>query len=196
MSNEKKNEYLFVYGNGGWWLKLTNVDQLTDYHKKVDGDRYGEAFLMYLHQGHPNDILEKLTLHERIEKMNDIHFRRLQAAVIQAEMGEGTILDGFRWLNLEVGMKELSDIKKYGAVYVNRVGGSTAELEYTQFCRRKELVFPDFKISDIRIKKFNGGNHYYAYIGDMQVRNGHLQKWNTYEEAYRIAEAIVRGVME
>ena len=28
------------------------------------------------------------------------------------------------------------------------------------------------------------GEHYYAYIGNMQVRDGDILKWNTYEEAY------------
>ena len=195
MNGEKKQEYLFVYANGGWWLKLTTVDALMDYHQKVGTDRYADAFQMYMHQGHPDKILGNLSLAERIKMMNDIHFKRLQAAVIQAENGNGTILDGFRWLNIETGMKEMKDIKTYGAVYINRVGGSTGELEYTQFCRRTELVYPDFKVSDIRIKRFEGGNHYYAYIGDMQVRNGYQQKWNCYDDAYHAAEAIVRGVM-
>lgn len=186
-------EYLFVYGNGGWWLKLTTIEQLTDYHEKVDQDRYGEAFLMYMHHGHPYKILEGLSLEERIQKMNNIHFKRLQAAVIQAENGNGTILDGFRWLNMEIGMKELRDIRQYGAVYINRVGGSTHSLSYSQFCRRREFVYPDFEISDIRVKRFTGGNHYYAFIGDMQVRNANGTKWNRREDAYQAAVDIVNG---
>ena len=189
-------DYLFVYANGGWWLKLTSVAELNDYHKKTDDSRYEEAFLMYMHEGHPYEILERLELKDRLEKMKDPNFRKLQAAVIQAESGDGTIMDGFRWLNIEVGMKELNDLKSYGVVYINREGGSTYDLSYTQFCRRKELVFPDYSLGDIRVKQFGGGEHFYAYIGDMQVRDGDELKWNTYAEAYQHAERIVRGAEE
>ncbi len=61
----------------------------------------------------------------------------------------------------------------------------------TQFCRRKSLVFPNFKKSDIRIRKYDYGSHYYAFVGDMQVRDGDKLKWNTYEEAYLNAEKLV-----
>lgn len=35
------------------------------------------------------------------------------------------------------------------------------------------------------------GCHYYAYIGDMQVKDGNIIKWNTYEEAHRVALAVL-----
>lgn len=41
------------------------------------------------------------------------------------------------------------------------------------------------------MKQFRGGSHWYAYIGDMQVRNGEELKWNTQEAARSAAEAIV-----
>ena len=123
--------------------------------------------------------------------MNDRNFKCLQAAVMQARNGNGNIFDGFRWLNIEIGMNQLRTIKEYGAVFINSVGGHTFSLEYTQFCRRKNLVFPNFKRSDIRIKKYEGGCHYYAFVGDMQVRDGDNLKWNTFEAAYRKAEELV-----
>ena len=61
------------------------------------------------------------------------------------------------------------------------------------FVRRKELVFPNFKRDEIRIKKFPNGEHYYAYIDDMQVRDGDTLKWNTYEEAYNQALSMIEN---
>ena len=63
-----------------------------------------------------------------------------------------------------------------------------------QFCRRKQLVFPHFRREDIRIKQFNGGRHWYAYVGDMQIRDGDQLKWNTKEAAQAAAEAMVAEV--
>lgn len=184
-----EKEWLFVYGDGGWWLKITDVEQLTEYHKRIDSKRYGGALLMYKDGKRP----ENMSLEERIRASMEgsRDFMLMQAAIIQAQNIEGTFLDGIRALNMEVGMKELKDIREHGAVYINRVGGSTFSVNYTQFCRRKELIFPDFRKEDIRLEQFRGGRHWYAYIGDMQIRNGTESKWNTKEEARRAAEAII-----
>ena len=186
-------EYLFIFDeeSKGWWLKIDTVENLTDYHEKTGNGRFDRAFEMYLHEGHPYDILGKLSTEERIKRMQDKDFKRLQAAVIQAEKGEGTILDGFRCLNLEIGMGQMRTIEQYGAIYINPVGGYTFGLNYIQFCRRNNLIFPDFRESDIRIKQFEGGEHYYAYVGDMQVRDGNELKWNSRDEAYSKALELI-----
>ncbi len=182
-------EWLFVFGDGGWWLKITDVKQLTEYHKITDAQRYEGAIRMYKDGKRP----ENMSTEERIRAMmaGNRDFMYMQAAIMQAQNVEGTILDGFRCLNMEIGMKELRNIREDGAVYINRVGGSTFSVDYTQFCRRKELIFPDFKKEDIRVKKFEGGRHWYAYIGEMQVRNNGELKWNTQEAAREAAEAVV-----
>lgn len=186
-------EYLFIFDeeSKGWWLKIDSVEKLADYHEKTGSGKYDKAMEMYLHEGHPYDILDKLSPEERIMKMLDKDFKRLQGAVMLAEKGECTILDGFRRLNIEIGMGQMRTLEQYGAIYINPVGGYTFGLRYTQFCRRKNLVFPDFKESDIRIRKFEGGEHYYAYIGDMQVRDGDKLKWFSHEEAYNKALDLI-----
>lgn len=186
-------EYLFVFDENekGWWLKIDSLEKLVDYYENTGSNRYDEAMSMYLSQGHPYDILDKLTPEQRIKKMQDNNFKRLQAAVMQAERVNGTILDGFRCLNMEAGMGQMRTLEQYGAIYINPVGGYTFGVEYTQFCRRKNMVFPHFSASDIRIKKYGGGNHYYAYIGDMQVRDGDRLKWNSRKDAYDRALALI-----
>ena len=193
-------DYLFVWDerNGGWWLKLDSVDKLIDYHKKT-GNRYAGAFDLFMRlynkAGSVNrvmDVVMEMPIGERIELMTSRDFKYMQAAILQAQkVDQANIFDGFRFLNMEIGMKELGDIREYGACFINPVGGSTFGIEYKQFVRRKELVFPDFKREDIRIKQFKDGTHWYAYIGDMQVRDGDTLKWNTREEAYNRALAMV-----
>lgn len=186
-------EYIFVFDeeNKGWWLKIDSLEQLADYYEQTGSGQYDEAVTMYLRQGHPREILHGLSPKERIETMQDMNFKRLQAAVMCAEKMNGTIIDGFRSLNMEVGMNRMRIIEEHGAVYINCVGGHTFAVEYTQFCRRKNPVFPHFSADDIRIKKFEYGSHYYAYIGDMQVRNGDKFKWNTYQAAYNKALSLI-----
>lgn len=123
--------------------------------------------------------------------MQDKDFKILLGAVMQAEKNELSILGGFRSLNIEIGLGQMRTMEEYGAIYINCVGGYTFGLNYNQFCRRKELVYPDFKASDIRIKQFQGGEHYYAYVGDIQVRDGEIFKWNSYKEAYDKALEVI-----
>lgn len=78
-------------------------------------------------------------------------------------------------------------------IYINPVGGYhgySGDKEYA-FVRRKNIIFPDFKKEHIRVKSFPGGDHFYAYIGDMQVRDGDVLKWDTYEDAYNQALSIL-----
>lgn len=191
--------YIFIFDqeSKGWWLKIDSIEKLADYHEKADNGIYDEAIAMYLEGGHPHYILEKLGPEERIRKMQDKDFKRLQIAVMQAERRRSNIFDGFRSLNLEVGMGQMRKLDQYGAIYINCVGGYTFGLHYTQFCLRKELVFPNFKESDIRIKQFSGGKHFYAYIGDIQVRgrwDRNEMKWNSRDEAYNRALELIGEV--
>lgn len=192
---EKAIEYLFVYDGQQWWLKLTEADQIADYHKKTAGSRYEGAINLYRklrQEGRDwHNLLDGMELQERIKMMESKDFKYIQCAIIKAQQIEGTIFDGFRCLNMEIGMAQLDNIKQYGAVFINPAGGHTHGVETVQFCRRKQLVFPDFKKEDIRVRKFNGGQHWYAYIGDMQVRDGDRLKWNTKDAAQAAAEALV-----
>ena len=186
-------EYLFVY-DGGWLLKLTTAEQIIDYFKKTDS-RYEGALEMYMRWKQEGkdyeDAIMELPLTERINLMQNRDFKYLQCAIIQARKIGGTIFDGFRSLNMEMGAAYLETIREHGTVYINPAGGKTFDVEYTQFCRRKEIIFPEYRREDIRVKQFKGGQHWYAYIGDTQVRCGEQLKWNTHDAAFEAAAALV-----
>ena len=55
------------------------------------------------------------------------------------------------------------------------------------------MIFPDFKIDQIKIESFPGGKHFYAYIDNMPVRDGDTIKWDTYKEAYDYAATLVKN---
>ena len=61
---EETMEYLFVYSEGGWWLKIDSIEKLTDYHKKVDSNKFEDAFRMYA----DGVKIEELPLEERIKE--------------------------------------------------------------------------------------------------------------------------------
>lgn len=191
-------KYLFVLSaEGGWWLKIDTIEQLIDYHKKTDGHRYEKALWNFFHGVKPEDLIKKAQDSKNPEDLIALYANRdlqyMQAALMQAESVGGTILDGFSMLRVEAGFSELKDLQKYGSVYINSAGGHTFGIEFTQFYRREELVFPNFTEDDIHIKQYGEkGIHWYAYIGDMQLHYGDKRKWNTYEAAKEYAYSILK----
>lgn len=184
----KERKWEFVHDvRGGWWLRLTNDEDVIDYIKATN-DRYDGALCKAVHEP-----IEKMSLEDRIKAQlsGDRNYMFLQSATIMAQKCNTSLYGGFERLQIEFGMVLHKDILENGETFVNSVGGKTFSLEYDQFVWRKDLVFPNYTISDIRIKRFEKGVHYYAYVGDTQLRNGDKIKWNTYEEAYNFAKAIV-----
>ncbi len=165
----------FIYKNGGWWLKISSIQELTEYHHKVDSNRMAHGLLNCAYSkefGHGMEHADALGtaigLHAVLKKtspvmsMFDLHSTKVK---MQAE-----------------------EIKKGLNVYINDNGGwHSGKNDYSQWITKDKLVFPDFKKNQIKIEKFPMGNHYYAYIDGLQVRNGDTLKWNTYEEAYQQA---------
>lgn len=208
---ENEMEYLFVFDpeSRGWWLKIENEEQLLDYVQKTNRGWSTEGLELYWKLYKEANELEtrkergkKRTVKEFLDEMpmerrfkmmteNPQAFNAMFGAIIQAEKYGGSIIDGFRNLNLETGLAYLDTIRRDGQVYINPVGGKTFYIDYEQFCRKKELSFPSFTEKDIRIKKFDGGTHYYAYVGNVEVRDGDRKKFSTREEAYRKAMELI-----
>lgn len=189
-------EWLFVlrgdkpYKSKGWWLKIQTPEELAEYFKLVNPTRYGNVFENYVYGKEFNsNSVEHVPHHKEADLTYGI--------VMQAARNGQTILQGIQSFQLEVALRCLDDIREYGAIYFNRVGGRTFHYEPTNiqygFVRRKELVWPDFEVKDIRVKQFPGGEHFYAYVGDVQVRDGDTLKWDTYEDAYQNALNYVKG---
>lgn len=165
--------------NQGWWLKISTAEELEAYYKQTMGAREENILSEYL---------------EKAEDPNARYSNITQAVIMNAQAKRLNIIEGIRDFRLMVAAQQLESIHKNGAIYINRVGGYHGAYEGEpkyDFVHRENLIFPDFKKEDIRIKKFEGGQHYYAYIDDMQVRDGDTLKWNTYDEAYRQAEKLI-----
>lgn len=183
-------KWQFVHStSGGWWLRLSSDEDIIRYIQATN-DRYDGALCMAVH-----NPLNKMSLEDRISAMLDPDSRKdlmqLQAATIMAQRCNTTLYGGFERMQTEFGMALHRDIEENGETFVNRVGGKTFALDFDQFVWRENLVFPSYKLSDIRIKQFPGGEHYYAYVGDVQIRQGDILKWGSYSEAYDYAKYVV-----
>ena len=107
-----------------------------------------------------------------------------------------TILEGIRGFQSMVASQQIDTILNCGAIYINKNGGYHGyykDKEYA-FVHRDKIIFPDFKKNEIKVSKFPYGNHYYAHIDDLEVRDGDNIKWNTYEEAYNQALSMLENI--
>lgn len=96
-------------------------------------------------------------------------------------------------------LKEKYDYISKGIVlYINKMGGYMPEhsdIEVIDTMERdidNDLIFPNYTEKDIRIKKWEGGKHFYAYVGMFSVIDwkGDM-KWNTEKEAMEKAEGFL-----
>lgn len=174
--------------NQGWWLKISTIEELGKYYEQTYGVRYGKVFENFVYGKEFNDIRKGLPSNRHMPHLQEATLT--ECIVNYASRNNLTILQGISRFVLEVAQTQMDCIRENGAIYINQVGGYHSAYENEpkyDFVHREKLIFPDFKQNQIRIKKFPYGNHFYAYIGDTQVRCGDVLKWNTYEEAYKCA---------
>lgn len=175
------SEYIFVHKNKGWWLKVSSAAELFEYYENTD-NIWSDTF--------ENLIKSKEFSRNGMTHASDLAYN---IGMFGSRQGLGPLQATLQFRNDKLA-SQLDAIARYGEIYINKAGGYHFKCgtdTYDQFVRRKEFVFPDYKQNEIRVKQFPGGTHFYAYVGDMQVRDGDILKWDTYEQAHRMAQSIV-----
>ena len=83
-------------------------------------------------------------------------------------------------------------IREGSTLYVNANGGYSMTMgEAVNRYESETLMWPVFSEKDIRIKKWPGGDHYYAYIGPIQVQESDTLKWDSESDARMAAMRYV-----
>ena len=79
-------------------------------------------------------------------------------------------------------------------------GCNSIDYNIEQFEYRDTLSFPNYSIEDIVIKTFRPKDyrdgykyHHYAYLGNLQLKDGEKVKWNTEHEAREFAKKYIQG---
>lgn len=183
--------WLFVLiGRGtdsaAWWLKIRSQEELIRYLQQT-GSKYGRAFDNYLHDGF---YQESITGHGKYNQEANLTL----AAYLYGINRNKSMVEALIDLQTDTANRMSEMLDKYGALYINSVGGwntGTSLGPENGFMHARQLVWPNFTESDIRISCFHGGQHYYAYVGQAQVRDGDRVKFNSYDEARRHALAYL-----
>lgn len=180
--------------NQGWWLKISSPEELERYLGAVNPTRFGKAFENYF-MGKDWDEFKRPARRIALDHSPYREEAPLTYAVcLHAAKNNQNICTGILSFETMTALQQLDKIKQYGCIFINHVGGYHADYDgqhQYDFIRKDELVFPDFKKSEIKIEKFPNGTHYYAYIDNNQVRDGDTLKWDTYQDAYEHALAYI-----
>lgn len=177
-------KYRFIYKNDGWWLKVSTVEELYDYHNNVESSRMAKGFENYLCS---TDFFE--TGNKSANSLGYLIGLRTNKSTCKSA------IDITCDIQYEKYKSQLEYLVKGYNIYINRYGGwHFGKNDFNQWVDRNKIIFPNFTKDKIKIEKFSGGNHFYVYIDDMQVRDGDTLKWNTYEEAYNHAIKYINEV--
>ena len=175
-------KYRFVYKNGGWWLKISTIEELIDYSNKTklkNPIANGFRSALYCREFGKPIPGEPLKPHVN---------REGYLIGLTAENQDITLFEAALFLSLKTDNAKIDELRKGNNLYFNRVGGwHSGKNDFSQWYDSDKLIFPDFHRGQIKVEKFPMGEHFYAYIDSMQVRDGDTLKWNTYEEAYNKA---------
>lgn len=171
-------KYVFMYNGFGWFLKTDSTEILDDYLRFIW------------------DIREKELVQELKQAKDYQHTTSEVAATVMfmAKLHGTNPKEYFQALKAFQSETMKQALAEGMTLYVNSKGGCTFHLEnIMNRYETKELCWPVFTENDIRIKKWPGGSHYYAYVGPVQVKCGNTLKWSTEEQARDVAMFYVNG---
>ena len=165
--------------DGSWWLKVSTIEEYARYRDETDSKRYGDILKDMLAVAEGKHERNPATTAILLE--NEKHRGRKSALELVADFSS------------RVAEWQLGYLMKGYYLLFNRCGGCHFDTDRSyRWIHKSDLVFPEFTEKDIKIERFPDGQHYYAYVGSSQVRDGDVLKWDTYDEAYRHAKEYIK----
>lgn len=170
------DKFVFLYNGYGWFLKLDSLDMLNRYMREIWDIRKAECL----------SDLERIR--KKLHPTSDI---TTLCQILADVKGTDTwyefdVLRGSQYVEMTRMILEGS------ALYVNANGGYSMTMgEAVNRYESETLMWPVFSEKDIRIKKWPGGDHYYAYIGAIQVKESDTLKWDSESDARMAAMRYV-----
>lgn len=167
--------FKFCKVGNGWWLAISDVEQLLSYKDKISS-KYGHAIV--------NEVTGRLNPYHSL----------YSAAEALAKSHNISVVEAMCSLADSMTERQLAEINSGKELWFNDRGGWNYGLKnISAVVYRDKILFPNYTEKDIRISKWGDGQHYYAKVGELEVKeiiNGEtVMKWNTRNEAYKKALA-------
>ena len=181
--------------NQGWWLKISNIKDLKDYYYLIDN----EKMLKGVYEASNCDEFDTTYYRERLRKFGSMPCKPHCTSALSFTIGmhasnnQISAMESATFMQHQKFQMQTDALKQGYNIYINQNGGwHYGKDDYSDWCHQEKLVFPDLKKNQIKIETFPGGKHFYAYIDNIQVRDGDIVKWDTYEEAYNYANSLIK----
>ena len=170
--------YKFCKANGGWWYVCDAVTGLMDYYE------------------HTRFRVGKLCLRESLgmPSIDGEEGMRTLAALLSRKTGK-SMAESYAYIESTIFSSQFVAVLNGSTVFINENGGYNfgfPESDIQAVVYLPKFLFPHYTPKDIRVSKFSdGGTHYYAHVGEIEVSSGtgidKAIKWDSYEEAYENA---------
>ena len=184
------SKWKFINNGNGWWLRIENVEQLSEYVEKTSG-RFG------------NSMMNVMSAYSNGKEQHYTNQLDSYLELLHRNSGK-SLFETTQKLMFDCAETYFNLLSEKGFVNINKFGGCNNDLYLNCVTVYKDkCVFPDYQEKDLKIKTWEmedkrAGNfrsgykyHYYAYVGDVQIKDGEKVKWNTYEEAYDFAKQFI-----
>lgn len=164
-----------------WMLVLESIEQLIDYHEKTMAAQIPATWKnldeVSEHRAHINTSLGMM-----------INFSS------EAAEGKKSLIKLTSLIGGKIFEAKAKGILNTGKIYINKNGGyfpHSKDITVLEETFIEELIFPQYTLNDIYVKQWDGGTHWYAYVGGNPVEIDGENKWNTEEEAMRKAKTAL-----
>ncbi len=136
--------YRFVYKHGGWWLKVSTVEELAEYMETAQNP-FARGFKSAMNCREFGRDIPGEPLRPHVNREGYV-------IGLHAENNGISLFKSACALAIQSDNAMLAELKKGNNLYFNRVGGwHSGKNDFTQWCDRKELAFPDFRKSEIKV---------------------------------------------
>ena len=183
-------KWKFINNGTGWWLQITDINQLILYLEKTN-HRFGDAMMNVVHACNNNKCQHYTN---QLDSYLELLYRNSGKSLIETANN----------LMFKYAETCYSLLKEKGFININKLGGCNNDL-YTNavIVYKEKCIFPDYTEKNIKIKTWeledkkmgnfrsNYKYHYYAYIDNIQIKDGNKEKWDTYQEAYDFAKQYI-----
>ncbi|MFA6000157.1 MAG: hypothetical protein WC783_04260 [Candidatus Paceibacterota bacterium] len=180
----------------GWMLEVATLEELIDWFKVhcnsiargiIDFMR-SEDFEKVIHgEVLPPINPKKIANHHHVETAyGSLAYMYTSLDGLNDEPKKFKYLDMVDRLTKKVTDHKLQCLLEGYTLYINKVGGwfpKKKPLNNLGEIISEELIFPEYTEADIKITQWEGGKHFYAKIGDMDVVWDGNQKWITEDRA-------------
>lgn len=183
------DKWTFFHNGYAWWLRIESPEQLARYCELTDCERFGGSMMH--------------TAYQRMANRSDFETGLSAELDLLSKIRQESLLTTTGKLVSDAHYTYFLNLQRCGFVNINRLGGcNSSSWPMNVVVRRDKLIFPTLSRKDVVIKTWEWGEkekylyrpghqyHWYAYVGDVRLKDGDKDKWDTRAEA----EAFVNSL--